>query len=348
MNIPTVLCAMLACCLMAGCRAPAPDRPASPPGLGYHAMAYDAESHVIVVFGGQLKDYSMQSVVSTTWVYDCIADMWRKMNPSVTPPAAAGHAMAYDSAADRVLLFCGQTWVYDYNADSWKQKNPAVQPIGAFGCSMAYDAESDRTVLFGVPSGDTWVYDLNSDAWTAMHPPVSPPARQYQSMAYDTQSDRVVLFGGAKAGTSALAYSKVYDDTWVYDYNSNLWEEREPFDRPEKRVYHAMTYDAGINRVVLSGGWAYDSGVDTGSRGWNAGADNGGKTEIWLYDFESDSWSARAVATPGDPTSAQLRKHAMAFDAKDRSIFIYGGITGPPTPGGEPPFRDELLSFKLR
>jgi N-acetylneuraminic acid mutarotase len=309
-------------------------KPSAPPGLGYHAMAYDAESGVIVLFGGQLRDYSMISTVSATWVYDCAISVWKRMDPSEKPPAAAGHAMAYDAESDRVVLFCGETWAYDYNSNTWEKSNPGRAPVAAFGYSMVYDAESDRIVLFGVPSTDTWVYDLNSDTWTAMKPAISPPRRQFQSMAYDAESDRVVLFGGGAYGGGTLSasqdYADVLDDTWAYDYNTNSWKELKPATRPEKRVFHAMTYDSAIDRVVLFGGWSYDSGIQIDNK-------------LWVYDLNGNSWETIEVKEKLTP----VRKHTMAYVAKENSIVIYGGISGPPQKGGEPPFTKDLWTIRL-
>ena len=323
---------LTACCLILAC-APA-DKPAAPPGLGYLAMAYDTESGVIVLYGGQRRDYSMMSTVSTTWVYDCTTSVWKKMQPLGSPPAAAGHAMAYDAESDRVVLFCGETWAYDYNSNSWEKKNPERAPVAAFGYSVAYDIESDRIVLFGVPSCDTWVYDLNSDSWIAMKPAISPPRRQYQSLAYDAESDRVVLFGGGAYGGGTLSasqdYAAVLDDTWTYDYNTNFWEEYKPTTRPEQRVYHTMTYDSAIDRVVLFGGWSYDSGIPIDNK-------------VWVYDLNKNSWETIQVEEKLTP----VRKHAMAYDAEANLIVIYGGISGPPQKGGEPSFMKNLQAFRL-
>jgi N-acetylneuraminic acid mutarotase len=107
-----------------------------PPGLGYHAMVYDAESKRIILFGGQMGDTAGHPEVFTsseTWAYDPARNLWRKMEPKLSPPAMAAHAMAYDNESDRMILYGGggiydqekledyvldQTWAYDFNSNT--------------------------------------------------------------------------------------------------------------------------------------------------------------------------------------------------------------------------------------
>ena len=103
-----------------------------------HAMAYDAESDRVVLFGGHL-------------------------------PAAAP-----DWSAD---TFSDETWAYDFNTNTWTKMEPPTQPLKRAAHNLAYDAESDRVVLFGgdvspgyVHSDETWAYDLNANTWTDLSP----------------------------------------------------------------------------------------------------------------------------------------------------------------------------------
>ena len=233
----------------------------SPPGLGYHSMAYDSESEVSIIFGGQPRNNN-PNYMNITWAYRSNDDTWTEMTPEVKPPAYTDTTMVYDSESDRIILFTGQsTWSYDYNSNEWQKQNPARSPVAVIGFRMSYDLESDRVILFGIPTNETWVYDYNSDNWTSMHPEISPPVRQYSAMAYDSESDRIVLFGGGKESVKPYYYSIVCDDTWLYDYNSNSWTEVKSISHPEKRVYHTMVYNPAIDRVILFGGWSYDDKI---------------------------------------------------------------------------------------
>ena len=126
--------------------------------------------------------------------------------PAVSPPVRYQHALAYDSARGKVVLFGGygyppyllsDTWEWDGSA--WNQRTPAVSPPARYDHALAYDSARGRVVLFGGDDSryalsDTWEWDGNT--WTQRTLAVSPPARSAHSLAYDSARGRVVLFGG--------------------------------------------------------------------------------------------------------------------------------------------------------
>ena len=90
----------------------------------YAAMAYDAESGRMILYGGSPKGGD------ETWAYDHSANTWTKLEPSTIPGKLSRHAMVYSTAAERVILFGGQvglvnfqytekTWTYDLNTNTW-------------------------------------------------------------------------------------------------------------------------------------------------------------------------------------------------------------------------------------
>jgi hypothetical protein len=95
--------------------------------LGYR-MAYDSESDRSILFGGMV--YPRIKLLNDTWAYDFNTDTWTEMQPSTSPPVRNYHAMAYDTQADRVILFGGSdsrdkgipdTWAYDFNTNTWQE-----------------------------------------------------------------------------------------------------------------------------------------------------------------------------------------------------------------------------------
>jgi hypothetical protein len=145
-------------------------------------------------------------------------------------PGRGGHAMAFDAARQRVVLFGGyglaDTWEWD--GATWTQRTPATSPPPQYGHAMAFDAVRQRVVLFGgTDHGDgrrlavTWEWD--GVTWTQRTPVTSPPARSSHAMAYDVARRRVVLFGG-RDGTGPLS------DTWEWDGAS--WTQRMPTTSP--------------------------------------------------------------------------------------------------------------------
>ena len=194
-----------------------------PVGRWIHALAYDAESDRVILFGGAVgvRPYPSNDV----WAYDFNTNTWTNLNRVTRPTSRWGHAMAYDAESDRVILFGSQslgfdqeTWVYDFNTNSWANMDPATGPPGRSAHFMAYDNESDRVVLFGGIIGplgnarrddETWTYDVNRNIWARANSAGRPSPRHLHAMAYDSESDRVILFGGSTGG----------DQTWAHRYS---------------------------------------------------------------------------------------------------------------------------------
>src|SRR6266571_4518123 len=204
----------------------------TPPARYGHAMAYDSQSDRLVLFGGASTSAGVLLLLNDTWAYAFNTSTWTDMSPAIAPPARYGHAIAYDSESDRVILFGGSsygnavfndTWAYDFNTNTWNEVSPKSSPLARSYHVTAYDSESDRVILFGgyssccggITLGDTGTYDCNTDTWTAMIPAVAPGPRESSAMAYDSRSDRVILFGGYGG----------YNDTWAYDFNTNTWTD---------------------------------------------------------------------------------------------------------------------------
>jgi N-acetylneuraminic acid mutarotase len=128
-----------------------------PPARYGHAMAYEAVSGTVIVHDGC---DSTGSIFDDLWSYSLAANTWTVLEPTgEVPPARDWHAMVFDPANDRVVLFGG-----------W----------------------SGTTVL-----GDTWSYDPIAETWTPLDPAGTlPPARDLHSLVYDLSRAKVLLFGG--------------------------------------------------------------------------------------------------------------------------------------------------------
>lgn len=199
--------------------------PANSPGLlAQHAMAYDEGHGQIVLFGGMVGGTYAYS--NETWVWN--GSTWRQMHPKVSPPARFGHAMAYDGASKKIVLFGGygnyaemnDTWVWD--GANWSQVVSPASPLPRFGHSMAFDAMRGEVVLFGgflsqpTPTwySDTWVWD--GKAWQQKLTPAPPPARSGHVLAYHPALQSVVMIGGSGG-------KDITETTWNYDFRRETW-----------------------------------------------------------------------------------------------------------------------------
>ena len=182
---------------------------ASPPARYSHALAYDSARGRVVLFGGGGAAFG--PYLADTWDWDGVN--WLQRAPAQSPPGMAGHALAYDVARDRTVLFGGassvlapETWEWD--GTNWSRRNPATAPGATSAYVLAYDAARGRTVLFGGNSvfgliSDTWEWDGTS--WIRRLPAQRPPPRAGHALAFDSQRGRTVLFGGS-----------AYTDPWEY------------------------------------------------------------------------------------------------------------------------------------
>jgi len=255
----------------------------------------------------------------------------KKGERTVEPVPRTGHAMAYDSANQRTVLFgghggsyLGDTWTFDSSINTWTRMDPAQYPIRLDGAAMAYDSLNGLLVLFGGGSfssqygyryfNDTWVYNASTDRWTQRFPAGAPSPRTGHTLTFDPQNGVFVLFGGDAYDQSLGAYLAT-DETWTYNASTDNWGLRSPAVRPSARLHHAAAFDSESGEVVLFGGW--------GGTGWNG---TGFVVlpwlgDTWTYNVSFGLWTNR---TP--PASPEARsEHAMSYDAASGSTVVFGG-----------------------
>lgn len=236
------------------------------------------------------------------------------------------HAMAYDSARDRVVLFggengfrlVGETW--EWNGQSWRQVIPTDpegygNPSARFRHAMAYDITRGQIVLFGGEDsvaffGGGWAWDGTS--WGRLDPTDpeldgDPSPRRDHAMAYDTVGRRLVLFGG-------LDSSSLVADTWIW--NGESWRrlsqnDLEEGQSPDARYFHAMAYDTIRGRIVLFGGVGSSGALD----------------DTW--ELSGRRWQLMPLSEPARDRPVALAGHAAAFDSVRQEVVMMGGLDGP-------------------
>ena len=225
-----------------------------PPARTNHAMVYDAARGVVLLFGG-FGVAGAGAKLNDTWTWN--GTTWTKAAPASSPSLRDKHALAYDAARARVVLFGGanaagtalnDTWTWD--GMTWTQANPSVSPSARSAYALAGDPARGRVVLFGgvigtSRSNETWTW--NGSTWSQAIPVTSPPARDSHALAYDATRSEIVLFGGD--GTSGAAL----DDTWTWD--GTTWKPMNAALHPSARAAHAMAHDAARGRMVVFGGF---------------------------------------------------------------------------------------------
>lgn len=228
-------------------------------------------------------------------------------SPSVGPDARRQHAMAYDSARGRTVLFGGyrtgtgslaDTWEWD--GRGWIRFTPPVSPPARAFHMMAFDAARGVTVLFGgigaLYYNDTWEWD--GATWRQVLTANAPPTLEGAAMAYHAGANPCVLLFGGLGGTG---YSY---ETWRYDGTN--WTLAGG-GGPSGRRGHAMCHASLTQQTYLHGG------VDQ----W------GVKNDLWAWN--GAGWS-QTVPAPFAPPP--LVHHSMTFDEDREELVIVGGSNG--------------------
>jgi hypothetical protein len=205
----------------------------SPPAKFFADLVFDSGRGVYVLYGGNATYTSPGT--NETWEFDGV--VWTQRFPAANPGNLGLHAMAYDSARGRTVLYGGmpggnpildsnRTWEWD--GASWTQRFPATNPGRLEAHSMCFHAEAGLTILFGgvnatsgasfpVDTDKTWAWDGTN--WSEL--PVAgarPPVRERARLAYDPVRRVCVLVGG-------MHYSngQPRNDTWELRLDAGSW-----------------------------------------------------------------------------------------------------------------------------
>lgn len=269
-----------------------------------HAMAYDRDSKVVVLFGGADE----RQVLSDLQIWN--GRKWRCLSDR-GPPGRTFPGLAYDNARKQLVLFGGNGVLFGTDSDSdtflddmwiwdgvrWTEFNGET-PQARAEPAMAYDSSRQRIVLFGghrtidgrrLRLGDTWEWDGRRWEQRSVE---GPSARNGAAMTFDSNRNRVVLFGGSGAT----------GDTWEWD--GDHWRRIASADA-EGRFNSVMAYDETAELVIRFGGWTGKSRVG----------------DTWEYDGKE--W--KKVLEEGPPG----RNHsAMVYDSNRHVIVMFGGHDG--------------------
>ena len=207
-----------------------------PSARRWPAMVYDAARGHVILFGGREGVGRGGASRGDTWEWD--GKVWKELRSDDGPSGRDHHAMVYDRARGRIVVFggwdgegvVGDTWEWN---GKWQRVGRNGPPARA-AHAMAYDGKRGIAVLFGgraleVFFDDTWLWDGKEWSQVDAH---GPPKRAFHGMTYVPESQNTVLFGGR-------LNSDLYGDTWVWD--GQRWTEI-PVDGPSRRYVYSMSY----------------------------------------------------------------------------------------------------------
>jgi hypothetical protein len=232
-------------------------------------LAYDSQRKRAVLFGGASAVVAnagdASKLMNDTWEWD--GEFWTQVADTGPSPRCM-HAMAYDAARQRVLLFggllgdagadgllhgAGDTWEWD--GSDWTQIED-VGPGARQSHAMAGDEGRQLVVLYGgaatLDTGsmlrDTWEWD--GHGWTH-RTDLGPGPLIWHAMSWS--GSQVLLYGGFFTTPTTSGSSPL---TWEWD--GKHWTLRQDMG-PGSYALHALAFDAARGRVVFFGGQHGDS-----------------------------------------------------------------------------------------
>lgn len=203
------------------------------PARELHAVAYDAKSEQLVVFGG-IATKPTQDALDDTWLVKVKGDTatWTQLTGGRAPSARYGSFTAFDEASRRLVVWSGaqypvdekdpvnaaqDAWALDLELSppKWSKLAPAGEaPRGRRnGCSMPDPSGRRLFVYGGTSDGLTtekglYVLDLEPghETWTKLDLPNAPPLRS-SGFGFSTENgDVTCAFGNDKKGMSDVAF----------------------------------------------------------------------------------------------------------------------------------------------
>ena len=283
----------------------------SPPARKAAAMAYDAASSTIIMFGGS-GGASGTVLLNDTWSWN--GTTWTKLTSTHTPPNRSFHGMATWSSTG-VILFGGSaaagavndTWLW--NGTDWLVQSPGTKPSARYNHAMVYDSFEQATpgtgngviVLFGGYTGsaylnDTWTWTGTN--WVVQSPSHVPAVRGAHTLAFDILNDTVVMFGGTSNPSSSFL-----SDTWTW--GGTDWKQiTNSANTPPGRFQHMSAYSATGKVVIFSGQTSAGASDDT-----------------WLWN--GTNW----IQIEGGQTPQARAGAAMTYNTNTGKVFMFGGFS---------------------
>ncbi len=286
-----------------------------------HAMV-SMGSAGILLFGGK-STTSDSTSLGDTWLWN--GSVWTRV-ATTGPLPRGGHCMAFDPARNRVTLFggfgadsnlLGDTWEWDGSA--WTRVATSG-PSPRFAAAMAHDPSRRSTVLFG-----GYGAGIKSDAWQwtgtewQYYGEYSRSARYYATAAYDDVQNGIVLYGGI--GTSGVVTAETL-------WRATSWQDpSRSASSPTARWTHAMSYDPGTRRMVITGGAGF--GLTRFNDTWEL-------TDLPIilsqpvnaYACAGGGGASFTVVANGPTTlSYQWRRNGEAIDGANASVLSIPSIT---------------------
>lgn len=248
-------------------------------------MAFSDSSAELVLFGGsQAISEGCQppapDYLAETWIFDRPCASWTRVETQVAPPARGRHAAAFGG---------GAVWVFG-------------------GRFRAKGSSSGSYQIFN----DLWRFDVATRIWSEVSVVGElPPARSNTSLVWDSKRHRLWLFGG-NSSSSGASY-RALSDVWSFDVQAASWTLHTPAAGPSDRLFHAATYDAASDAMVVFGG-ADETLFSPTAKYFS---------DLWSLDLESLAWTQLAAGITDKPAGRFWA--SLSAEPESGRYLLFGG-----------------------
>lgn len=153
----------------------------SPSQRARAAMAYDAKSGKVLLFGG--LDKGVGSLLNDTWLYDAATNTWQQVATPTAPSARQWPSLACDGngvfylfggwrvdAGGGLGQYLNDTWKFNMTTMQWTQLSPSTSPPAQSQGALLHIG-SDKFVLINgwrdSSLGDVWCYNETQNTWSS-------------------------------------------------------------------------------------------------------------------------------------------------------------------------------------
>lgn len=270
---------------------------------------------------------------------------WARVAPasgSTVPPARREHAVGFDAARNRLLLFGGRveskatiygdTWAYDIDTATWTEvtgSGPAPRFSVVSGAGTAADDAWYVTAGEGVDRvfyNDVWRLALDTLTWTQVETTGTPPDVRYGT------AGGTLPFDGSKLWVSHGFAKDRFDDSFELDLVTREWSARTPADLdstppepngPSKRCLHGGAVVAD-DTAGFSAGMVLFGGCGSGGYGPCPSQD------AWQLRPTSASANAamRWTKSPSVCNGPRLYSSMALLPGSTDTVVVFGGTGG--------------------
>lgn len=267
-------------------RLPAP----APARRSAHSMVYVEHEGKTLLFGGYSFEDEKSIRFGDTWTWD--GQRWKQLQVEGPSPRSSA-SMAYDPMRRTVLLYGGHSYA-GRPTDTWSWDGRRWSLLSEVGPEitdqqpMAFDPLIGRIILFDGRTGrPSRTYVWTDQRWMPIA--TDGPALSSYTLVTDTDRDRVLLF-------SSAPYPR------IYEWTGTDWKLRSTESGPGEWSFFALSYDAGRQSVIYTGG--------------SHSEQSNGAT----WEWNDSGWSRIAV----EPALARS-SHSTVYDVGRSRLVLFGG-----------------------